>query len=63
MHLLGRYFGVDEPDDLISSGSVELAFPTGRRLTVGLPFKRKTGGVASAAGNRSYAETLKMGLG
>ena len=30
---------------------------------VGLPFKRKTGGVASAAGNRSYAETLKMGLG
>ena len=29
---------------------------------VGLRFKRKTGGVASAAGTRSYAETLKMGL-
>ena len=39
MLLLGRYFGVDEPGDLVTaSGSVELAFPTtGRRLTVDVP--------------------------
>jgi hypothetical protein len=34
MQLLGRYFAVDEPGDLTATGSVELTFPTGRRLTV-----------------------------
>ena len=37
MQLLGRYFAVDEPGDLTASGSVELTFDTGRRLTVDVP--------------------------
>ena len=37
MQLLGRYFSVDEPGDLTASGSVELTFESGRRLTVEVP--------------------------
>jgi len=37
MQLLGRYFAVDEPGELTASGSVELTFDTGRRLTVDVP--------------------------
>ena len=44
MQLLGRYFAVDEPGDLTASGSVELTFPTGRRLTVDVPIAGIRGG-------------------
>ena len=37
MQLLGRYFTVNEPGDLTASGSVELDFSSGRRLTVDVP--------------------------
>ena len=37
MQLLGRYFAVESPGDLTASGSVELTFSTGRRLTVDVP--------------------------
>jgi hypothetical protein len=44
MQLLGRYFAVDEPGDLTATGSVELTFPTGRRLTVDVPIAGIRGG-------------------
>jgi hypothetical protein len=48
MQLLGRYFAVDEPGDLTVSGSVELTFPTGRRLTVDVP---NSGGIRGGRGD------------
>merc|ERR1712127_1089296 len=48
--LLGRYFAVDEPGDLTASGSVELTFVTGRRLTVEVPI---AGGIRGGDGDLS----------
>ena len=44
MQLLGRYFSVEEPGDLTATGSVELTFSTGRRLTVDVPVTGIRGG-------------------
>jgi hypothetical protein len=59
MQLLGRYFAVDEPGDLTASGSVELTFPTGRRLTVDAPITGIRGGQEDFALEKNSARRME----
>ena len=58
MQLLGRYFAVDEPGDLTASGSVELNFSTGRRLTVDVPIAGIRGGRGDLALEKNSARRM-----
>jgi hypothetical protein len=59
MQLLGRYFAVDEPGDLTASGSVELTFPGGRRLTVDGPIAGIRGGRGDLALEKNSARRVE----
>jgi hypothetical protein len=59
MQLLGRYFSVEEPGELTASGSVELTFSTGRRLTVDVPVTGIRGGQGDLALEKNSARLME----
>ena len=59
MQLLGRYFSVEEPGDLTASGSVELSFATGRRLTIDVPVTGVRGGQGDLSLEKNSARLME----